>query len=76
MGIKELAIVKNIPEIVKEAQNRWKNYEALLIMSLVALFLMFMPMLSLAILIGIVIFSLILLVRIMQLMKQCKNKFI
>lgn len=76
MGIKNLAIEGGLPEIEDEAQKRWNNYKALIIAALVSIFLIFVPFLALIWLIGVLIATIVIMIKIMQFMKKCGEEFV
>lgn len=71
MGIKEMAEKQDQLDIYEEADQRWQQYIILQVAAISAFVLFFIPVLSLAYILVIFVFSIFLTIVIMKFMRRC-----
>ncbi|HAK43074.1 MAG TPA: hypothetical protein DCM59_10720 [Clostridium sp.] len=75
MGVKELMSTYNKYTLAIEAEERWKQYIALIIATAVAFAIIFIPVLNIIYLLGLFVFSIVFLVKTMKFISNCKESF-
>lgn len=75
MGVKELMSTYNKYTLAIEAEERWKQYIALIIATAVAFAIIFIPVLNIIYLLGLFVFSIVFLVKTMKFIFNCKESF-
>ncbi|MBC8062387.1 MAG: hypothetical protein H7Y18_17200 [Clostridiaceae bacterium] len=71
MGIKDMAEKQDQSDLMKESDERWKQYRLLQIAILFSLILIFIPVLALVYIIVLFILSIILTIGILRFLKKC-----
>ncbi len=75
MGIKELAQKQELMDIFNEAEKSWNQFLLLQIAVLLVFVLIFIPFIAVLYILGLLIASIIVTVRIMRFMKNCEETF-
>lgn len=70
MGVRDLALEKELSVIANAAEKNWNNYKALIIATIVAFVLIIFPPVAILMLLGVVIGSLVIMIQIMIFMKK------
>lgn len=73
MGIKDLAIQKNMNEIAYEAEERWRGYMWLLVAICLGIVFISIPLIGLLYAIGLFIAGIVIAVQIMKFMNKCSK---
>jgi hypothetical protein len=73
MGIKDLAIQKNMKEIAFEAEERWRGYMWLQVAVFLAVAFIFIPVIGLLYAIGLLIAAIVIAIQIMRFMSKCSR---
>ncbi len=76
MGMKEMLMNHDKHSLAVEAEERWSQYKALTIASILAFIIMFIPLLNIIYVLGLLIFSIVFLVKTMKYINSCKECFI
>lgn len=75
MGVKELMSIHNNYTLAMEADERWKQYVALLIATAIAFIIIFIPVLNIIYALVLFGFSIAFLVKTLKFVNDCKNFF-
>ncbi len=75
MGMKEMLISNNKNSLAMEADERWTRFITLIIASILGGLLLFIPVLGVIYILGLLIFSIVFLVKTMQYFSSCKKSF-
>ncbi len=73
MGIRDLAMQRNMNEIACEAEERWRGYMWLQMAIFIAFILIFIPFIGLLYVIGLFIAAIVIAVQIMKFMNKCSK---
>jgi len=73
MGIKDLAIEKNMNEIAFEAEERWRAFMWLLVAGFLAIAFIYIPVIGLFYGIGLFIAAIVIAIQIMRFMNKCSK---
>lgn len=76
MGMKEMLNNHNKHVLAEEADNRWNQYKALTIASILAFIVIYIPVLNILYMLGVLIFGIVFLVKTMKYLSSCKDSFI
>ena len=76
MGMKEMLMNHDKHVLAVESEERWSQYKALTIASILAFVIMFIPILNIIYLLVLLIFSIVFLVKTMKYISDCKQSFI
>lgn len=76
MGIYDIASEKANSDLAVEAEERWNQYKILQFAAIAALVIAFIPVINLIYIIGILIASLVILIKIMGFIKRCEENLI
>lgn len=76
MGMKEMLNNHNKHVLAEEADNRWNQYKALTITSILAFIVIYIPVLNILYMLGVLIFGIVFLVKTMKYLSSCKDSFI
>ncbi len=76
MGMKEMLNNHDKHMLAEEADDRWNQYKALTIASILAFIVIFIPVINILYVLGLFIFGIVFLVKTMQYFSSCKDSFI
>lgn len=75
MGMKEMLNNHDKHMLAEEADDRWSQYKALTIASILAFIVIFIPVINILYVLGLFIFGIVFLVKTMQYFSSCKKSF-